>query len=271
MLLLLFKRFLRKSTSVKVIETEQKIAPEQKVDQIQQGDERLREQFIADYKPYVTKVTSRFCKRYIDPSRDDEFSIALMAFNEAINQFSAESGRSFIGFAETVIRRRLIDYVRKEQRHTLSVPYSAYDMQDDDDQTYNPIETKQALQAYELKRSSDDRKLEIIEYTKELESFGILFNELVECSPKHVDSRKMLLRIAGELCSHTKLIEQLRLTGKLPVKELTELCAVSRKTIERNRKYIIAVSFILEGSYPFLRDYLNVPEQIDEPSKEAGL
>ena len=35
--------------------------------------------------------------------RDDEFSIALAAFNEAINQYSSVMGRSFLGFAETVI------------------------------------------------------------------------------------------------------------------------------------------------------------------------
>lgn len=271
MLLLMFKRFLRKYVSVETLETEQKLAPEQKVEQIRQGNELLREQFISDYKPYVTKVTSRFCKRYIDPSRDDEFSIALVAFNEAINQFSSESGRSFLGFAETVIRRRLIDYLRKEQRHTLSVPYSSYDMQDEDELTYNPIETRQALQAYDLKCTADNRRMEIEEFSKELESFGISFIDLVEGSPKHADSRRMLLGIAGELSGNTKLFEQLLLTGKLPVKELTVLCGVSRKTIERNRKYLIAVSFILNGKYPFLFDYLNVPSQHNNESKEAGI
>lgn len=271
MLLLLFKRFLRKTTSAKAAKNEQTLAPEQIVERIMDGDELLREQFISDYRPYVTKVTSRFSKRYIDPSRDDEFSIALMAFNEAINQFSSESGRSFLGFAETVIRRRLIDYVRKEQRHMQSVPYSAYDMQDEEEQVYNPIETKQALQAYDKERAAEDRRMEIGEYSKELEQFGISFNELADSSPKHADSRKMLLGIAETLAQDDKLFDQLRLSGKLPVKELTDRCGVSRKTVERNRKYIIAVSFILNGTYPYLLDYLNLAPQLNEEGKEAGL
>ncbi|MDF2725430.1 MAG: putative polymerase sigma factor SigI, partial [Paenibacillus sp.] len=82
MLLVLFKKFLGKRQthdSSGIADT-----PEQKVLVIQQGDIRQRNQFITDFQPYVAKVTSRFCKRYIDPSRDDEFSIALGAFNEAI-------------------------------------------------------------------------------------------------------------------------------------------------------------------------------------------
>ncbi|WP_253944885.1 RNA polymerase sigma factor SigI [Paenibacillus sp. NEAU-GSW1] len=260
-----------KSNSSNAEELQHKAAPEQIIVRIKQGDEALREQFIADYKPYVTKVTSRFCKRYIDPSRDDEFSIALTAFNEAINQFSSESGRSFLGFAETVIRRRLIDYVRKEQRHFQSVPYSSFDQQDEEEQPYNPVETRQALQAYDLERAAEERRMEIMEYSKELEGFGVTFLELVECSPKHADSREMLKGIAGSLASNEKLFEQLRTTGKLPVKELTDLCEVSRKTIERNRKYIIAVAFIMKGTYPYLFDYINKYDQTTQMGKGAGL
>lgn len=84
MLLVLFKRFLGRNQSHRPDATN---APEQLVLRIQEGDLRMRNQFITDYQPYVAKVTSRFCKRYIDPARDDEFSIALVAFNEAINQF----------------------------------------------------------------------------------------------------------------------------------------------------------------------------------------
>ncbi|MFF2481894.1 RNA polymerase sigma factor SigI [Paenibacillus sp. NPDC058071] len=271
LLLVLFKRFLRKSVSAEADRTEQKIAPENIIARIQDGDNLLREQFIADYEPFVTKVTSRFCKRYIDPSRSDEFSVALTAFNEAITQYSSESGRSFLGFAETVIRRRLIDYVRKEQRHLQSVPYSSFELNDEEEQPYNPLETKQALQAYELKQLSDERRMEIAEYAKELVGFGISFQELGEHSPKHADSRKLLLGISMTLSEQFQLYAQLRSTGKLPVKELTELCGVSRKTIERNRKYIIAVAIIINGNYPYLLDYLNIPDmQHEKGKKEAG-
>ncbi|CAM3530230.1 RNA polymerase sigma factor SigI [Paenibacillus lupini] len=264
----MFKRFLRKKTTAEAAHDE-RLSPEQIIKQIKEGDEQLREKFIADYRPYVAKVTSGFCKRYVDPTRDDEFSIALTAFNEAITQFSSESGRSFLSFAETVMRRRLIDYVRKEQRHLKTVPYTAFDQQDEEEQIYNPLDTKMALHAYQLKQDGDDRRLEIEEYTKELMQFQISFMELAECSPKHADSRQLLQGIAQTLASQRDMFAQLYVTGKLPVKELTELCGVSRKTVERNRKYIIAISLIMNGTYPYLSDYLNIT--IPKQGKEAGL
>ncbi|GFN31097.1 sigma factor [Paenibacillus xylaniclasticus] len=108
MLLVLFKRFLSKFSST----SHPNHTPEQTVLRIRAGDEQARSEFIARYEPYLLKVTSGFCKRYINPEQDDEYSIALLAFNEAIDSFSSDAGRSFLGFAETVIRRRLIDYVR---------------------------------------------------------------------------------------------------------------------------------------------------------------
>lgn len=270
MLLVLFKRFMRKSVSAEAVEDEQKLTPEQWVARIRQGDELLREQFIADYKPYIMKVTSRFCKRYIDPNRDDEFSVALLAFNEAINQFSSHAGKSFIGFAETVIRRRLIDYVRKEQRHTQVVPYSMFDSEDEEQPYYNSVETRQAMNAFEIKRTEDERRLEISELSQELERFGISFAELVEHSPKHTDSRRLLIGIAQKLVSETNLLDSLRQTNKLAVKELTEMCGVSRKTVERNRKYIIAIALIISGTYPFMHDYLGIASDQFDTNKEVS-
>ncbi|RCW41722.1 RNA polymerase sigma factor SigI [Paenibacillus prosopidis] len=270
LLLVLFKRFLRKPVSAEAEESEQKLAPEQWVARIRQGDELLREQFIADYRPYILKVTSRFCKRYIDPTRDDEFSVALSAFNEAINQYASHAGKSFIGFAETVIRRRLIDYVRKEQRHSQVVPYSMFDSEEEEQPQYNSVETKQAMNAFEVKRTEDERRLEIGELNQELERFGITFLELVEHSPKHTDSRKLLIGIARTLVGESALLDTLKETGKLPVKELTEMCGVSRKTVERNRKYIIAIALIISGTYPFMHDYLSIANDQFVMDKEAS-
>ncbi|UUZ83242.1 anti-sigma factor domain-containing protein [Paenibacillus sp. P26] len=39
---------------------------------------------------------------------------------------------------------------------------------------------------------------------------------------------------------------------------------VSRKTLERNRKFIIAVALIYNGPYPYLRDYLHIKEELEE-------
>lgn len=272
LLLILFKRFLRKTAPAAsaAAASQLELEPEQYVYYIRQGDEKLREQFIAEYYPYIAKVTSRFSKRYIDPERDDEFSVALLAFNEAIDGFDSAMGRSFLGFAKTVMQRRLIDYARKEQRHLQSVPYSAFDTEGDDQTAYNALETKQAMDAHEASRTELERRAEIGELSAELAQYGITFMELVEHSPKHADSRAMLIDIACKLADTAAWMEVLTTTQRLPIKELMEACGVSRKTIERNRKYIIAIAIIKSGSYPYMNDYLRIRTTDEMMRKEVS-
>ncbi|WP_238322968.1 RNA polymerase sigma factor SigI [Gorillibacterium massiliense] len=224
---------------------------------IQAGDSELLNQFITDYQPYIAKVTSRFCNRYVNPHIDDEFSIALSAFNEAVEQYNPTAGKSFLGFAETVIRRRLIDYLRKEQRHSGQIPISAFDYADEDDHVINPVEVKQAVDAYRDQLSVEERRGEILDLTRCLHEFEIGFDELVRISPRHTDSRCMLMGIGVKLADQPLLMRTLLTKKRLPVKELTEQSGLSRKTIERNRKYIITVAIIHNGPYPYLREYLN--------------
>lgn len=259
MLLVLFKRFLGKKESPGQSEPHAS-SLEVTIHQIQAGDLRLRNQFISDYQPYVAKVTSRFCKRYIDPARDDEFSIALGAFNEAINQYSSVMGRSFLGFAETVMRRRLIDYLRKEQRFKGQIPYSSFDQEDEEDNLLNPIEIHQAIEAYEKQKGLEERRNEIMDFSRCLSDFDIDFSELTEASPKHDDSRQMLFGIGRTLAQDAELMRTLLTKRQLPIKELLEQVQVSRKTLERNRKYLIAIALIYNGPYPYLRDYLHIRE-----------
>lgn len=272
MLLIVIKKWFGKKGSGVGHTTKDKAAstPEELIASIRQGESALRDELIANYRPFIAKVTSRFCKRYIDPETDDEFSIAIIAFNEAIDQFSFEAGKSFLGFAETVIQRRLIDYVRKEQRQANTVPYSSFETEDEDQQLYNRIETMQAVTQFEIDRDAENRNLEIAEYTLQLKEFGIAFSELADKSPKHVDSRRMLVGIAANLAGDPRLAGMLMQKKQLPVKELAEISGVSRKTVERNRKYIIAIALIIEGDYPFLKRYIQLDEQQDHGLKGVG-
>ncbi len=45
---------------------------------------------------------------------------------------------------------------------------------------------------------------------------------------------------------------------KLPIKALLDELDVSRKMLERNRKYIIAITVIFNENYTHLKEYLNV-------------
>lgn len=256
MILVMLKRFLGKNLSHRSASRPEE-TPEELVRKIQQGDLRLRNQFITDFQPYVAKVTSRFSKRYIDPARDDEFAVALSAFNEAITQYSFTAGRSFLSFAETVIRRRLIDYVRKEQRFSLQVPYSSFEVEDEEENIVNPVEIHQAVLEYELQEGMEERRGEILELNRVLQEFDIRFADLADASPKHADSRYSLVAIGKLLAEDAQMMRTLLGKRMLPIKELLEVVNVSRKTLERNRKFIIAIAIIHNGPYPYLRYYLN--------------
>ena len=76
--------------------------------------------FINKYESYILKCASNVSNRYISKSHD-EWSIALIAFNQAIESYDMDKG-SFLSFAKLVIRRRLIDYYRSQSKFNQEIP-----------------------------------------------------------------------------------------------------------------------------------------------------
>ena len=224
---------------------------------VQAGDIHLRNQIISEYRPFVLKITSKVCKRYID-DQDDEFSIALVAFNEAIDAYDQTQKASFLSFSELVMKRRLIDHIRKQQKFQNQLPMTAFEIQDDEDHFLNPVEIKQAQMEYEEHQTQEKRKEDILAYVKELANYGISLNELVEISPKHKDARENLFSIADILVKDDNMLSYLKERKSIPIKDLLPKVEVSRKTIERNRKYIIALVLIQINDFYFLKDYLQI-------------
>ncbi|MBY0120951.1 RNA polymerase sigma factor SigI [Bacillus sp. S/N-304-OC-R1] len=227
---------------------------EETVHSIQQGDSILQNELIHSYKPFIAKTVSSVCKRYIHES-DDEFSIGLIAFNEAIQKYSPEKGSSLISFSEVLIKRRVIDYIRSQSKHQiLKLDYNSAD--GDEDQTSNSIENELSIDNYIRKTDEELRREEIIQFSQVLEQFELSFSDLIEQSPKHADARKNAMIVAKLIADKEELKQILLEKKRLPIKQLENYVSISRKTIERNRKYIIAMTLILLGDYVFLRDYI---------------
>ncbi|WP_026692264.1 RNA polymerase sigma factor SigI [Peribacillus kribbensis] len=226
---------------------------EEKIDRIQKGDRQLRNELIENFKPFIAKTASSVCKKYITDS-DDEFSIGLIAFNEAIDKYSSEKGRSLIAFSEIMIKRRVIDYLRGQsrQKELLSGDITP----GDDEKGEHWLEAEKSWDDYKVKQEQERRRDEILKFQVQLKEYEILFADLVKNSPRHSDARQTAIEIASTLASDPGLIEILFDKKKLPIKELESRFSVSRKTIERNRRYIIAIALILSGDYVFLKDYL---------------
>lgn len=228
---------------------------EEQVAKIQQGDIQLREELINQYKPFIKKAISKVCKRFIDESMD-EFSVGLIAFDEAITQFRNEEGSKFLTFANVVISRRIIDHIRKEQRNHKRV-FLHYEEEDEDGNVSESLaEQAAAITDFENKLQQENRVDEINEYQALLHKFGITFEVLSKQCPKHIDARKNAVDIAKQVADHPELSRYLLEKKRLPIKDLEPLITSSRKTVERNRNYIIAISLIHLGNFVSLKSYI---------------
>ena len=56
---------------------------------------------IEEYKPFIASTVESHLGRYVEYGRDDELSIALIAFHEAIEKVSKENFLSFAKFSST--------------------------------------------------------------------------------------------------------------------------------------------------------------------------
>jgi RNA polymerase sigma factor len=139
-----------------------------------------------------------------------------------------------------------------------------FDVEDEEDNVINPVEIHQAIEKYEKQKGMEERAGEIMDLNRCLADYGIRFSDLVDASPKHDDSRQALFTISKQLSENEEFMRTMVAKRMLPIKELLDVVNVSRKTLERNRKFIIAVALIYSGSYPYLRDYLHIKEESNE-------
>lgn len=221
---------------------------------IQEGDLELRNNLLEKYKPFIKKSVSSVCRRYIRET-DDEFSIGLIAFNDAIDKFSPDKGNGLLPFADTVIRRRVIDYIRSQSKKMNELSFEIQHVSEDE-YIQSPLDIEKSIENHQRQLNSENLKDEIIRYTELLKIFHITFDQLVKHTPKHVDARNNAIKIAKTIADEPLMLQYVIDKKKLPIKMMEEKVEVSRKTIERNRIYIIAMVLILTGDYLFLKDYL---------------
>lgn len=229
--------------------------PDHLVTRAQAGDPDARECLLRDYQPFVLRVVARVRGRYVAAS-SEEAAIALIAFNEAIDSYRPGQGTGFLSFSETVIRRRLIDYFRRQARGAREVPLSALEAEDEEGSTYSRVELEAAQRAHQAYVESWERREEVARFGTRLRALGVSLDELVRVSPRHRDARQRALRAARYLAERPSLGQQVLDRGELPMRELEANLGLGRKMLERNRKYILALTLVLMDDFPYLQGYL---------------
>ena len=224
-----------------------------KIENIRMDADELN-RFVEEYKPFIAACSEKVAGRYMAYGHDDELSIAMMAFVEAINSFNQSKG-NFFSFSRNVIKRRLIDYYRGEQRHSRVISLNMYVEEQDED---FDLSTGDSVRIYSEQRLAELRRLELKELGSELADWKISFSDLAEASPRHDKTKRQCGDIAGLILSRPEILQQIMTKKYLPVAEIEKAMKVPRKLIERFRKYIIAVVIIAVGDYEYIRDYIKL-------------
>ncbi len=218
------------------------------------ADERKREELICSNEQTILRTASSACRRFVSKS-DDEWSIALGAFSKAVDVYSQEKG-DFLPFAQMLIKRELIDYYRSQKNSLREISVAPHVLEGGGE----PEEDTEGVYLAVVKssREASDHSLreEILAANELLSTYGFRFFDLTECSPQQDKTRKECAVAIRFMLTDSALFAALEKTRKLPIKALAAASGVSRKTLDRYRKYIIMAVLILDGDYRQLAEYL---------------
>lgn len=215
-------------------------------------DKLVNEKLIEQFKPFIASVIQKRIGKYLEYGVDDELSIGLIAFNEAIHNYDYKKGK-FLSFARLVIINRLIDYYRKETK-LKTVSLNGYNKNgDNEENAVIELLDKKAVEKFLYRSEDEERKFEIIEYTRILKEWNINFSDLIKICPKQENLRNDYKKIAEKIASDDYLFNELCKTKRLPIKQLEKLFPIHRKKIERGRIYIIALVIAIKIKLSFLQ------------------
>ena len=115
---------------------------------------------------FIRQVAGRHIGRVLEWGRDEELSVALVAFNSAIDIFEYQRGNNFMSFAAMIFKRRLIDLHRSRSRWISKESLVGEMIVEISDE-------KLASCGYIDKMLIQERKWEITEFTKALKTWDI--------------------------------------------------------------------------------------------------
>lgn len=217
-------------------------------------DDSYINEFISESRSFILGCAGKHAGRYISES-DDEYSIAMYAFFTAITKYNPERG-DFLPFAGLVIKHRLTDYYRTQQRfsdeHSVAPEVFSGDKDGDSETQAIHYEVADKLIDSPVISAAD----EIHAANKIFSRFGFSFMDLSEVSPKASKTKKLCAQAVRTIIDSPIILEALRSTHKLPIRSLAVQSSVPVKILERHRKYIIAATVILTGDFPILTEYM---------------
>ena len=124
-------------------------------------------------------------------------------------------------------------------------------------------DTRNEIADYETRTASQQ---EIQEFSAQLGRFGITFSDVADNCPKQERTLAACRRVLDYARSQPALLDRLVESGRLPINELAAGSGVDKKTLERYRKYLVAILLAFTNGYEIIRGHLC---QL-APAKEGG-
>ena len=166
---------------------------------LQKADNLIRT-YIPFIRSEVSKCISRLCTE-----QDDEFSIAMMAFHEAIMGYEKKRG-AFLNYAALLIRSRIVDFQRKEARHQNHV--SIYEESGTEGRLIID-EITDEHDNFEETASRDATKQEIEELALVMAEFGISFSDVADNCPRQERTIKACSAAISFAAEKQELLDEL--------------------------------------------------------------
>ncbi|MDB8791544.1 sigma factor [Romboutsia sp. 1001216sp1] len=187
---------------------------------------------------FIINTISKVTGKYVSIENDDEFSIGLMAFVEALDKYNQEKG-PFLSFAKIVIESRIKNYLAKEKKKVDVVSIDLYKEIgiDINNILYNPIEDKTELIN------------EIQQFKEELNLFKLTMEDLIKEAPKHSDTRENAINVSKKASKDLEVTDFMYEKKRLPIKKISLKYMVTEKVIKRSKKFIISLIIIFFKKY----------------------
>ncbi len=222
-------------------------------------DAAFKENFIQESTQTILKLAAKSQNRFITVE-DDEWSIALLAYNKAIDTYSADKG-NFIPYAGVVIKRALIDHYRSEKKYGNEVPATPETLSGngnpEEDATVHNAVGAASREIDNRLQHQNDMKEEILSVNERLKKYGFSFFDIADASPKKGKTKDACAVVIRAILENADMVLDVENAGRLAIKELSEKTGVSKKIIDRYRRYIVMAVIILNGEYPLLAEYLH--------------
>ena len=210
---------------------------------------------IEEFMPYLKARVTKYSVRLDEHGKEDLLSTAMMGFYEALQSYNCDKGH-FFPFANRVVTARIIDQIRKINRHdgkTVSL-----DTDDDEQQAYQSAAINEiSMRNYDAERRRELLVDEIEQFKVEAASWGITMDALVKSSPKHKELRYTYKDILLTVSKSPEIMQTIHFKKYFPIKAVSKITGLPQKKLERARTYIIAALVIKSGDYELLSEYVD--------------